>query len=175
VNVFTPLTGTSRPEASYLQLGGRASRTFRSGRLFARPALNATVTQLRQGHFEEEGLGGLGIVGDGHTQTIGALSPEVGLGVMLRDEAESKAALTVTIGGTFRSTDDIEAPFRLAGANPDADPARITTPFGGDGFRYGLDLTAEVTDSLSLRIGYGVETAGGTRAETAGVNARLKF
>ena len=175
VDVFQPGIGESRPESGYAQAAGHIAYTARGGPFFVRPALNGSVTVLRQQGFAEEGLGGLGARRQSGEQTFGTLNPELTLGVMLHESAASRAAFSITAGSIHHSEDRIEAPFRLMGADTASDPAMIASPLDPSGYHLGAELNIIGGDRLSFRFSYDGRFDDRSETHAAGFNMRLRF
>ena len=175
VDVFEPGRGDAKPESGYLQADLRLSHVLRTGRIYARPALNAWATALHQAKFAETGLAGLGVAGVADTQLIGTVNPEVTLGFMLKETAKSQAAVSFTFGGVFRSDDRLVMPYRLEGANPASDPALIGTALDKSAYKLGADLHVIGDDKVSVRFNYTAEFGDTTDNRSAGLNVRVKF
>jgi hypothetical protein len=175
MTIFGDQVGLSSPSSSYMQAGLRLGRVFRGDRLFARPALNATLTALKQDGFSETGLGGLGIERLSETTVIGAFNPEVTFGAVLHDDGTTRADFVFSVGGVFYSEDRIEAPFRLLGANVDSGPAFIATALDSEAVRVGAGVDVTSGDGLSVRVGYSAEIGDRMENHTAGFNLRMRF
>ena len=174
-NVFQPLKGESNNDTGYLRMDAEVAHIFGAGAFYARPALRGSVTALYRDGFVEEGMAGLGVQGFADTEVIGALNPEVAFGFRSDYGQSSSASAVLTVGRVFHSEDELVAPMRLLGSNPDAAPAFITTPIDEQAWRVGADVRFGNDDGLSLRLNYVGEFGDKIESHTAGVNVRLKF
>ncbi|MEH0196128.1 hypothetical protein V7S57_09825 [Caulobacter sp. CCNWLY153] len=175
VDVFTIGRAESDPESGYVRADARFAYVMENGRLFVRPALNVWGTGLHQRRFEERGLDGLGARGLSDTQWIGTANPELTLGFVMKETTRSQAAVSFTVGGLFNSTDKIEMPFQLLGANASSDPARIRTALDKSGWRAGVDLHVIGDDRVSVKFNYTTEFGDRTSNQAAGLNLRVRF
>ncbi|AYV47757.1 hypothetical protein C1707_16655 [Caulobacter flavus] len=175
VDVFTIGRAESDPESGYVRADARFAYVMENGRLFVRPALNVWGTGLHQRRFEERGLDGLGARGLSDTQWIGTANPELTLGFVMKETARSQAAVSFTVGGLFNSTDRIQMPFQLLGANASADPAQIRTALDRSGWRAGVDFHVIGDDRVSVKFNYTTEFGDRTSNQAAGLNLRVRF
>ncbi|ATQ43306.1 hypothetical protein CSW64_13200 [Caulobacter mirabilis] len=175
IDVFDPLLARADFDTSYAQANVRLAHTLRSGRVFVRPALNLAATALRQAAFGEKGAGGLGARGDAETMILGSANPEIALGVTLAEGPTNTAALTLTVGGVFRSKDRIEMPYRLVGSNAAADPAMIGTPLDKEAWRVGVDFNITDKDRFAIKFGYSAEFGDQTENHSGRLTAKWKF
>jgi hypothetical protein len=175
VEIFTADHGEAKPESGYVRADGRFAYVVENGRLFVRPAVNVWATGLHQQHFAEGGLDGLGVSGDSHTQLLGGVNPEVTLGFVFRETQKSQAAVSFTLGAVVNSSDRLEMPFRLVGANPAADPAQISTVMDKTAYRVGAEVHVIGDDKVSVRFNYAGEFGERTSSQSAGLNLRVRF
>ncbi|RZJ39306.1 MAG: autotransporter outer membrane beta-barrel domain-containing protein [Brevundimonas sp.] len=174
-NVFEPLLGESGNDTGYLRADAEVARIFGAGGFYVRPALRGSVTALHRDGFVEEGMAGLGVEGYADTDVVGTLNPEVAFGFRSEYSEASSTSAAITLGGVFHSEDDLLAPMRLLGSNPDALPALIATPIDDQAWRVGADIRFENNHGLSLRLNYVGEYGDRVESHTAGVNVRMKF
>ena len=178
VEVFGPGRAEAQPESGYLRTDARFAYVVENGRLFVRPALNVWATGLHQQKFAEGGLGGLGGLGASgasHTQFIGTANPEVTLGFVMRQGVRSQTAVAFRVGGLFNTTDRIEMPFRLVGANPASEAARVGTILDRSAYTAGVDFHVIGDDRVSVHFSYDREFGDRTRAQSAGLDIRVRF
>ncbi|PLR22948.1 hypothetical protein SGCZBJ_16465 [Caulobacter zeae] len=175
VDVFTNGRAESDPESGYVRADARFAYVIENGRLFVRPALNVWGTGLHQRRFEERGLDGMGARGLSDTQWIGTANPELTLGFVMKETARSQAAVSFTVGGLFNSTDKIQMPFQLIGANASSDPAQIRTALDRSGWRAGVDFHVIGDDRVSVKFNYTTEFGDRTSNQAAGLNLRVRF
>ncbi|MBW8880367.1 MAG: autotransporter outer membrane beta-barrel domain-containing protein, partial [Asticcacaulis sp.] len=176
IQVFGPTVATATPHSSYVMANARVSRQYDHGSLFARPAVSLALTSLRQGAFTEQGADGLGAAGVAHTQTFATLTPDFTVGYQSRDAAGTYTALSLSIGAAIHSTDRVKMPYRLAGANPNADPAWISTALDPSTVRYGANLqVVGQDDKASLNLSIATENGKRFSQQTFSLSARLKF
>jgi hypothetical protein len=174
-NVFQLLQGESGNDSGYVRADAEVARIFGAGGFYVRPALRGSVTALHRAGFSEEGMAGLGVEGYADTDVIGTLNPEIGFGFRSEYGEASSASAAITIGGVFHSDDELVAPMRLLGSNPDALPAYIATPIDEQAWRVGADIRFESDTGLSLRLNYVGEYGEKIESHTAGVNFHVKF
>ncbi|RZJ95655.1 MAG: autotransporter outer membrane beta-barrel domain-containing protein [Brevundimonas sp.] len=174
-NIFRPLQGESNNDTGYLRMDAEVARLFGAGGFYLRPALRGSVTALHRDGFVEEGMAGLGVEGYADTDVIGTLNPEIAFGFRSEYGEASSATAAITLGGVFHSDDQLIAPMRLLGSNPDALPAYIATPFDDQALRAGADIRFESDTGLSLRLSYVGEFGDKVESHTAGVNFHVKF
>ena len=175
LNVFQPGVGSSSPETGYLQIEAHAARVFTHEALFLRPALTATYTALRHAGLTETGLDGLGVEVLEETQYIGSITPELGVGATMQDDARGYAAVTFTVGQVFRSDEQLVLPMRLLGSNPAADPAQIATALDDQALRLAAELRVARASGLEVRLGYTAELSDSVHNHTAGINLKMPF
>jgi hypothetical protein len=175
VDIFTSDHGEAEPESGYVRADGRFAYVVENGRLFVRPALNVWATGLHQKSFAEGGLEGIGVKGLSHTQFLGGVNPEVTLGFVFRETLKSQAAVSFTFGAVVNSSDRIEMPFRLVGANSASDPAEIRTAMDKTAYRIGADVHVIGDDRVSVQFNYATEFGDRTRSQSAGLNLRVRF
>ncbi|HWW12876.1 MAG TPA: autotransporter outer membrane beta-barrel domain-containing protein, partial [Brevundimonas sp.] len=174
-NVFQPLTGESNNDTGYLRMDAEVAHIFGTGGFYVRPALRGSVTALYRDGFVEEGMAGLGVEGFADTEVIGTLNPEVAFGFRSDYGQGSSASAAFTLGRVFHSEDELVAPMRLLGSNPDAAPAFITTPIEEQAWRVGADVRFGNDNGLSLRLNYVGEFGDKVESHTVGANLRMKF
>ena len=174
-NVFQLLQGQSNNDTGYLRADAEVARIFGAGGFYVRPALRASATALHRAGFVEEGMAGLGVEGYSDTDVVGTLNPEVTFGVRSEYSQAASASAAITLGGVFHSKDELLAPMRLIGSNPDALPALIATPIDDQAWRVGADIRFESNHGLSLRLNYVGEYGDKVESHTAGVNFHVKF
>jgi hypothetical protein len=174
-NVFEPLKGLSYNDTAYARIDAEVARIFGMGGFYVRPALRGSVTALHRSQFEEQGMRGLGVEGYADTDVIGTLNPEVAFGFRTDAAAGHTASAAITVGGVFNSTDELMAPMRLLGSNPDALPAFITTPIDDQALRVGADIRFENDRGMSVRLNYVAEFGDRIDSHTAGVKLKVAF
>ncbi|MBI1683798.1 autotransporter outer membrane beta-barrel domain-containing protein [Caulobacter hibisci] len=175
VDVFTSGRGEAEPESGYVRADGRFAYVIENGRLFVRPAVNVWATGLHQQRFSETGVEGLGVNGVSHTQVLAGINPEVTLGFVFKETQKSQGAVSLTLGVVANSTDRLEMPFRLAGANPASDPAKIGTVMDKTAYRVGADVHLIGDDKVAVRFNYTGEFGDRTQSQSAGLNLRVRF
>ncbi|MBW8891027.1 MAG: autotransporter outer membrane beta-barrel domain-containing protein [Burkholderiales bacterium] len=175
VDIFTGGRGEAEPESGYVRADGRFAYVVENGRLFVRPALNVWATGLHQKSFAEGGLEGMGVKGVSHTQILAGVNPEVTLGFVIRETLKSQAAVSFTFGAVVNTSDRIQMPFRLAGANPASDPAQIRTAMDRTAYRVGADVHVIGDDKVAVRLNYAAEFGDRTRSQSAGLSLRIRF
>jgi hypothetical protein len=174
-NVFEPIVRDSSARSGYLTTELHVAQVFRAGRVFARPEVSGTITALHQAGFSESGTDGLGVEVLTETQMVAAISPEIALGAVLHEGADSAATLTVTLGADYQSRDRLALPMRFLGANPAADPAIIGTALDQESYRISTDLHLVGSDRIGLRFGYTAEFGDNVEDHRAGFDLRMKF
>jgi len=175
VTVFEHGVGVSHPETGYLQGEVHLARVFTAGSMFARPALNGSLTALRHNGLTESGLEGLGVQVLDDTQWVGTFHPELALGLTLQDNANGYAAATLAVGEVFRSTDRLTLPIRLLGSNSDADPALIGTPLDNQALTLAAELRLAHASGMEVRVNYTAEFGDHVDNHTAGINLKMPF
>ncbi len=176
VNVFEPLVGTSSPRTTFLRAAMQFGKTYRYGHIFTRPMLNLSATTLHQVAFNEQGLEGIGIAGQDHTQFITAAGPEFAFGYVSAEDSDYTAKLELNAGRSYRDARRVTMAYRFLGDNPLSDPALISTFIGRYSDHLGADLDVARTDGrMSMRFSYKSAQGGKRHDNSVGMSVKAKF
>jgi hypothetical protein len=169
--VFETAIGEAEVESDYLEIVSRVGYRFGSGSVTFEPAIEASMIHLTNDDFEEEGLGGLGVVAEQASDWFGTLAPQL----TVRAELSSFARLSLTGGALFHDTSRIVYPFRLVGTDPASDPAMIGTLIDDRALLAGADFEILGNEHLSVRVGYRGEFGKTITSQTANFRLRWAF
>ena len=169
--IFVSGQGRSHYTTSYVQVAANLGYSFGLGEVFARPEIDGSVIGLRQHGFTEEGLAGLGMVGEADTDWIRTVSPHLTLGMNI----SRTARFSLTGGGVFHNRDQITHPFRFVGSDLSSDPAMISTRFDKSAFMAGANLAVLGSGRVKVDAGYRGEFGKTVTSHTANVEVKVAF
>jgi hypothetical protein len=169
-SLFVEGVGTADVKSTAWGLTAAAGYRLGSGSFFARPAVIGSVTRLDSDGFAEAGLAGNGVAADDHGQTVLAVSPRLELGAML-----GVGKISVTAGGVFRDTSELVGDFRLIGADPASDPARITTAIDSKAFVLGAEVGVYAGSRTTVSLRYNGEIGSTMASHTVDFDLSIAF
>jgi hypothetical protein len=170
-SIFVNGEGRSNYKTSYVQVAGNLGYSFNLGHFFARPEIDGSLIRLKQDGFTEQGLAGLGMVGESDTDKIRTVSPHLTLGM----DISRTARFSLTGGGVFHNQGEITHPFRFIGADPASDPALISTRFDKSSFLAGANLEVVGNDRIKIDAGYRGEFGKSVTSHSANIDVRSSF
>jgi hypothetical protein len=169
--IFVNGEGRSNYKTSYMQVAGNFGYSINFGQFFARPEVDASVIGLKQHGFTEQGLAGLGMVGETDTDRIRTVSPHLTLGM----DISRTARFSLTGGGVFHNQGEITHPFRFIGADPASDPALISSRFDKSSFLAAANLEVVGNDRIKIDAGYRGEFGKSVTSHSANIDVRFAF
>ena len=176
IDVFGPLVGSSRPQTLVQQLALKWGETYRYKSVYARPILNVSGTTLHQDGFQEQGLDGIGVAAQTHTQFIAAAGPELALGYVSAPEDGYSHQLEIDAGRTYRDISRIAMTYGLIGANSSTDPALIDTLIGRSSDHLGVNFDiAQANGLMTMRFSYTMDSSTKLHTNSIGASAKFRF
>jgi hypothetical protein len=149
-----PQVGRANVSLTFLDAGIRASRYFSVGRAYLRPGVEADVSYVKLGAFEESGAGVLGSRSPGADHVSSSVRPFVEAGVDVELAGGFGLRPWMRLGGTWRVQSDFRLPVAFVGSIAAAGTYDQSIPLEGVSARVEAGFDLHRTSSFGFRVGY---------------------
>ena len=153
----------------------RAAYVLGSPHLYAKPILDASVTQLELGGFTESGGGGAALSVESASNTVFAITPSVEVGTEFWLGNGTLVRPMIRLGGVFYAGDDLAVAASFADAPAGVAPFTIRTDLDDAMGLVGAGLDVINGNDAALRLSYDGQIGETTRIHAVGVKGSARF
>jgi hypothetical protein len=171
-----PQVGRAEIPITFLSAGVRASRYFPVGGIgYVRPQLDADLSYVRIGAFQEGGPGVIGVRSTGADNVSFTVKPAFEIGADMPLSGRLGIRPWASVGGAWRLQSDFTLPVAFNGSVPAAGTFDQRMEFEGVTLRLAAGLDLYRTGRFGLRVNYELETGERLHRETGRLAFSLQF